>query len=139
MIFSVPLENVLVTNLALGDVVSFSYESHSQSLSPVNPVVYRVRTDITWEEISDLYARDLGMLRREERAGNILYCMAHDTPGNEESSTSYWTYKKMRRFMERVAYGRDMDPLQSETWRHISEIDVCQYNVCATKTKRGNN
>jgi hypothetical protein len=34
-----------------GDLVTFSYTSYSRNSLPVNPVVYRVRTDISWEDV----------------------------------------------------------------------------------------
>lgn len=47
---SVPTRDVLIRQLKIGDIVSFSYERHARRYGPVNPQVYRVRTDISWQE-----------------------------------------------------------------------------------------
>lgn len=49
--FSVPPENIEVPTLAVGDVVSFSYENIARRDLPVNPKIYRVRTDLSWQEV----------------------------------------------------------------------------------------
>lgn len=43
------LENGLKLNK--GDIAMFTYDNYSRYSLPVNPKVYRIRTDITWEEI----------------------------------------------------------------------------------------
>jgi hypothetical protein len=47
----VPAENVFVPTLGIGDIVSFSYECHARRDIPVNPKIYRIRTDVSWEEV----------------------------------------------------------------------------------------
>ena len=46
-----PAEDVHVPTLAVGDVVSFSYENYARRDLPVNPKIYRVRTDLSWQEV----------------------------------------------------------------------------------------
>lgn len=41
-----------------GDVVTFSYDKYSQKSIPVNPVILRVRKDVTWEDVLENYAND---------------------------------------------------------------------------------
>lgn len=49
---TVATENIkLGTSPKRGDIVSFSYDNFSKSSIPVNPQIYRIRTDITWEDI----------------------------------------------------------------------------------------
>jgi hypothetical protein len=49
--FSVPAENVDVPDLAVGDVVSFAYENYARRDLPMNPKIYRIRTDLSWQEV----------------------------------------------------------------------------------------
>jgi hypothetical protein len=49
--FVVPAHDVLIPPPAIGDVVTFSYESHARRDLPVNPKIFRIRTDVTWEEV----------------------------------------------------------------------------------------
>jgi hypothetical protein len=53
MSFTVPEQNVQVPNLKIGDVVTFSYESYSRKHVPVNPVIHRVRTDLSWHNLAN--------------------------------------------------------------------------------------
>lgn len=46
-----PSEHILVASPKLGDVVTFSYESNIRRDIPVHPKIYRIRTDISWEEV----------------------------------------------------------------------------------------
>ena len=50
--FTVPSEAVDSTVITKsGDVVSFTFDDFSKKSAPTNPMVYRIRTDITWENI----------------------------------------------------------------------------------------
>jgi hypothetical protein len=49
--FVVPPEDVLIAKPAVGDVVSFSFESHNRRDVPVGPKIYRIRTDVSWEDL----------------------------------------------------------------------------------------
>jgi hypothetical protein len=42
----------------IGDVVTFSYESNSRRDAPVNAVVYKIRTDLDWEDVVLNYAKE---------------------------------------------------------------------------------
>lgn len=46
-----PSHSVLISAPKIGDIVSFSYEIHARRDLPVSPKVYRVRTDVTWEDL----------------------------------------------------------------------------------------
>lgn len=43
----VPSENVQIASLAVGDVVTFSYENDVNQL--INPTIKRIRHDIVWQ------------------------------------------------------------------------------------------
>lgn len=47
MLISVPNENVLVSNLSQGDVVTFSYEKFYHK----NPTIFRVKSEVSWKEV----------------------------------------------------------------------------------------
>jgi len=45
-------ENIKIeTEVRRGDIVSFSFDNFSKSSIPVNPQVYRIRADVTWEDV----------------------------------------------------------------------------------------
>jgi hypothetical protein len=71
--FVVPPDNVHVSRIAVGDVVTFSYNHHSQRHIPANPTVFKIRTDISWEDVVQLYFREQKYIkgtRREEMEGD---------------------------------------------------------------------
>lgn len=50
--FTVPAEDVKIeTPIAIGTVVTFSFENFSKRLSPVSPCVYRIRSDLSWDDV----------------------------------------------------------------------------------------
>lgn len=49
--FDVPLTNVMIPIPNKGSIVSFSFEQHSRREKPVNPLIYRLRTDIEWTDV----------------------------------------------------------------------------------------
>ena len=51
LVFDVPHTDILIPMPSIGDVVSFSYDAHSRRDIPVNPKIFKVRTDISWEEV----------------------------------------------------------------------------------------
>jgi hypothetical protein len=60
--------------------VSFSYDAYSHHAAPINPKIFRVRTDVSWKDLVVEHARDSsqfinGMLseRREGKCGLIMY------------------------------------------------------------------
>ena len=44
-----------------GDVVMFTYDNYSRYAVPINPRIYRVRTDVTWEHVVHNYHKDTQM------------------------------------------------------------------------------
>lgn len=42
-----------------GDIVSFSYDSFSRRLAPVNPTIFRIRKDIDWDDVIRNYESEI--------------------------------------------------------------------------------
>lgn len=34
-----------------GDIVSFTYDNYSRTATPLNPKVYRIRSDLSWKHV----------------------------------------------------------------------------------------
>jgi hypothetical protein len=47
----VPPEDVHISTPNSGDVVSFSYVSQARRDKPVDPKIFRIRTDVSWEDV----------------------------------------------------------------------------------------
>lgn len=59
-LFTVGKENILLDSaLRKGNVVSFSFENYTRNSAPVNPKVYRIREDISWEEVISNHLREI--------------------------------------------------------------------------------
>jgi len=51
----VPHENVAIPTPSVGDIVSFSFESRARTEIPLNPKIYRVRMDLSWNDLFGLH------------------------------------------------------------------------------------
>ena len=135
VIFKVPSESVqLASKLRVGEIASFSYESHSRREAPVNPVIYRKREDLLWDDVTSIYNRweDKGIFF-------LLSLLPHNLaeppqqPTEKEftaSPTNYWTFATMRQFLENFAKNKRFDPLLAHTWVNcISSSDVYRDKV----------
>jgi hypothetical protein len=60
----VPHRDVSIPTPAIGDIVSFSFESRARMEVPVNPKIYRLRYDISWNASSVPKLHQSGMLDR---------------------------------------------------------------------------
>eukprot|EP00026_Physarum_polycephalum_P001387 Phypoly_transcript_01388.p1 GENE.Phypoly_transcript_01388~~Phypoly_transcript_01388.p1 ORF type:complete len:627 (+),score=98.80 Phypoly_transcript_01388:211-1881(+) len=107
-IFPVPAQNVHVA-AQIGDVVTFSYESNSRRDAPVNPVVYKIRTDLDWEDVVLNYAKEKRHLSTQSRIQNFT---AH--------AKGHWTTQAMRNYLINFAKKRNLNPLAPQTWYQIS-------------------
>lgn len=48
----IPMSDVHVSStVAVGDVVSFSFENYARRDVPVNPKIYRIRSDLSWLDV----------------------------------------------------------------------------------------
>lgn len=77
VVFEVSSENLVDVSLNRGDIVSFSYERYSRRAAPVDPIVYRVRADLIWENVVQdhiRYASQPLMLNGACRFPLVLYC-----------------------------------------------------------------
>lgn len=59
-----------------GDVVTFTYENYSTAAVPVNPELYRIRRDMTWEDVIRNYATS-------DRQHAVLSGMMHSSKVKE--------------------------------------------------------
>ena len=50
--FTVPIENVFVEDMKIGDIVTFSYENHTRRNVLVNLKINRIRYDALWNPSS---------------------------------------------------------------------------------------
>ena len=44
--------------LTAGTIVSFSFELQARRDTPINPVIFRVRSDLTWDDVIAAAIRD---------------------------------------------------------------------------------
>eukprot|EP00026_Physarum_polycephalum_P001081 Phypoly_transcript_01082.p1 GENE.Phypoly_transcript_01082~~Phypoly_transcript_01082.p1 ORF type:complete len:1032 (+),score=114.94 Phypoly_transcript_01082:178-3273(+) len=95
-----PLEQGIV--LKRGDVVTFTYDLMKFGL-PVNPVIYRTRSDISWEDV----VRDSSNLKPPPEV-------------NKGSKGKEWSTTKTRWFFENFARGKNKDPLLPATWQNLA-------------------
>eukprot|EP00026_Physarum_polycephalum_P000547 Phypoly_transcript_00548.p1 GENE.Phypoly_transcript_00548~~Phypoly_transcript_00548.p1 ORF type:complete len:911 (+),score=120.65 Phypoly_transcript_00548:114-2846(+) len=121
-IFEIPVENVHPNAEipAKGDVVTFGYESNSRGAIPVNATILRIRTDVSWEEVVYNFTRDASEKQK-------LNEYSHDAVGYTSSPVGYWTERKganIRKFFERVAKSKNLDPLMPDTWYLLSRKDI---------------
>eukprot|EP00026_Physarum_polycephalum_P002023 Phypoly_transcript_02027.p1 GENE.Phypoly_transcript_02027~~Phypoly_transcript_02027.p1 ORF type:complete len:816 (+),score=61.48 Phypoly_transcript_02027:208-2655(+) len=91
--------NVHIPTPAIGDIVSFSHDSFSRGDLPLNPVIYRVRSDLLWE---------------------------NDNTSVSSMADDYWTPRNMRLFMENFTKNKAMGPLRPDTSSLISEKEIRQ-------------
>jgi hypothetical protein len=47
----IPPENVLIPLPPIGTIVSFSFETLARRDTPVSPKIFRVRTDLNWDNV----------------------------------------------------------------------------------------
>jgi hypothetical protein len=50
--------DVRIPKPSIGDVVTFSFDNYARRDLPVNPKIYRVRTDISWDDVIHNYAKE---------------------------------------------------------------------------------
>eukprot|EP00026_Physarum_polycephalum_P002883 Phypoly_transcript_02892.p1 GENE.Phypoly_transcript_02892~~Phypoly_transcript_02892.p1 ORF type:complete len:806 (+),score=69.97 Phypoly_transcript_02892:73-2490(+) len=104
---AVPSENVEISNLAVGSVVTFSYETdthHPEGL--INPTIKRIRHDIVWQERGNVHVPNKSAT--SESSASQLYT---------KKPTNVWYHSKRRRqFFEAYAKINGFDPLHAAKW-----------------------
>eukprot|EP00026_Physarum_polycephalum_P001342 Phypoly_transcript_01343.p1 GENE.Phypoly_transcript_01343~~Phypoly_transcript_01343.p1 ORF type:complete len:974 (+),score=101.70 Phypoly_transcript_01343:154-3075(+) len=92
--------------LAKGDIATFTYENYSRYAIPINPKIYRIRDDVTWEEVVYNFHKDMQL----------------NFQGRTYKPQGYWEIEKnkeQRMAFESFARGRNCDPKFPETWYSI--------------------
>lgn len=140
MIFSVPARNVLVQNIAVGDVVTFSFEKYAHKKEFfINPIIYQLRTDLSWE---DVVANAIAHLEPfyPFSFSNQKTCVATaatKTPHHllftkkpfcktKKNAQRRWTEESMRLFLEDVARKYNMEPTNPDTWKKLSATTIIE-------------
>ena len=85
--FLVPKEKVEVSNISVGDIVTFSYENNAKRNVPVNPKIFRIRTDLLWKDVVQLFykeKRHLNGMNNTTREGEGLRAEHTKTKQNKK-------------------------------------------------------
>jgi hypothetical protein len=122
----VPTQDVHIPTPSIGAVVTFSYESHSRRDEVVNPKIFRIREDVSWEEVVENYATE-----RKLPTGLEFFFLFFPPPSSPfviklklGPTLLYDTIKRMRLFLEKFAKKRNLDPLLPATWYKIPYKDL---------------
>eukprot|EP00026_Physarum_polycephalum_P002178 Phypoly_transcript_02183.p1 GENE.Phypoly_transcript_02183~~Phypoly_transcript_02183.p1 ORF type:complete len:820 (+),score=71.06 Phypoly_transcript_02183:178-2637(+) len=115
-IFHVPANGVKVSGIKIGDIVSFSCDENARREVPLNPIIYRIRHDINWEDVTNHFVKERQFLSDK----SLLQGFTKHPP-------RYWTVKKMRLFLENLAKSRNLDPLLASTWYSIPHKTVANF------------
>eukprot|EP00026_Physarum_polycephalum_P004416 Phypoly_transcript_04435.p1 GENE.Phypoly_transcript_04435~~Phypoly_transcript_04435.p1 ORF type:complete len:688 (+),score=101.45 Phypoly_transcript_04435:123-2066(+) len=105
--FTVPAENVHIPTPAPGDIVSFSYEANSRYDLPTNPQIYRIRGDVSWDDVVHSFFKEKQFLNEA----------SIHAQGSTALPKSHWNLRTIRDFMVRFAKSRNLDPYSQETWQ----------------------
>jgi hypothetical protein len=117
---------------SLGDIVTFSYETSARRELPVQPEIYRTRTDVSWQDVVLNYAKE-----QKYRNGTnflaLLFAYIHAEYFQTVSFTTkprgYWAPDNMRAFLVHFAKSLKMDPLQPDTWYNIPFKQIYETKV----------
>eukprot|EP00026_Physarum_polycephalum_P003023 Phypoly_transcript_03032.p1 GENE.Phypoly_transcript_03032~~Phypoly_transcript_03032.p1 ORF type:complete len:830 (+),score=97.20 Phypoly_transcript_03032:47-2536(+) len=90
--------------LKKGDIVSFFYDNFTRAMLPVNPVVYRIRTDLEWKEVVSDFLRKNP--QKKELNVHSSLPLGKSTQANS----------KLRNFFLNLAKKRNFDPLTADNW-----------------------
>jgi hypothetical protein len=100
-----------------GEVVTFTYDSFKSGL-PVNPVIYRSRSDVSWEDVVREYSES-----KPSEVHSMSHFLFHFNfilfilTGLEGKA---WSVKKMRMFFENFAQSKNKDPTHPSTWQSLA-------------------
>ena len=72
-IISVPHYNIQIPLPSKGEVVTFSYEVSTRRELPVNPVITKIRGDITWEDVLLSHLTELKL----QNTGTLLWILLY--------------------------------------------------------------
>eukprot|EP00026_Physarum_polycephalum_P001164 Phypoly_transcript_01165.p1 GENE.Phypoly_transcript_01165~~Phypoly_transcript_01165.p1 ORF type:complete len:960 (+),score=125.04 Phypoly_transcript_01165:678-3557(+) len=123
IVFEVSAENVkLETKAKKGDIVTFSYDSYTNRNVPSNPTVYRIRTDVLWEDVVFNFEQ------------NIAFSLNSYSQIGRSRSPALGDYEKgkhTREVFERFAEHSGFDPLVSENWYLVQASDFAEFKGAA--------
>jgi len=129
-----------------GDIVSFKHRGFLfGSNKPKLPTLYRIRTDITWEEVVNNWKEKTPVL-----SGNIFlpsppppnllkfnFPFSSDLPIQRSTRTckpkGYWLQKENRvAFFEEFAHQYNFDPYVADNWTAVAKAQVLAHSVYTT-------
>eukprot|EP00026_Physarum_polycephalum_P001049 Phypoly_transcript_01050.p1 GENE.Phypoly_transcript_01050~~Phypoly_transcript_01050.p1 ORF type:complete len:906 (+),score=142.25 Phypoly_transcript_01050:476-3193(+) len=99
----------------IGDIVTFSYEDFSRKASPVNPNIYRIRTDVSWKDVVRNFDEETAFSKQMEEAKFTA------------KRYGFWSAergKNVRQYLKKFAKRRGLDPLLPDTWYSLSWRDL---------------
>eukprot|EP00026_Physarum_polycephalum_P004881 Phypoly_transcript_04905.p1 GENE.Phypoly_transcript_04905~~Phypoly_transcript_04905.p1 ORF type:complete len:657 (+),score=93.00 Phypoly_transcript_04905:87-2057(+) len=119
--FKVPPTNTssLISKISKGDVVTFSCSKHTQHHIPLDPLIARVRRDITWEQVLAKY--NISKVKAKRKAPEYSF------PVSDQG---------IRSFFEKFAKDRNFDPLLASNWYKISRKQVLMESNGETLLKK---
>eukprot|EP00026_Physarum_polycephalum_P001003 Phypoly_transcript_01004.p1 GENE.Phypoly_transcript_01004~~Phypoly_transcript_01004.p1 ORF type:complete len:1224 (-),score=188.92 Phypoly_transcript_01004:75-3746(-) len=91
-----------------GDIVTFTYDSFSRRALPINPKIFRKRSDVTWEEVVMNHEKDA----KSNGSQQVVMGYTHKPVG-------YWLSQQgnnVRVFFEEFAKANNFDPLIPANW-----------------------
>lgn len=117
-----------------GDIVSFTYDNYSRTATPLNPKVYRIRSDLSWKHV----LRDSLQEPQSQYLNGRVALYAFDRPyfalettrkifGESPKPFGYWMSEKrknMRQFFEKIAISKNLDPLKPHTWYSLQQTAI---------------
>ena len=116
--------------------MTFSYELHARRDVLVNPKIYKVRTDVSWEEVQHNF-----MIQKKQLAGNTIFILLRhlltyllvnthvNFTSHHDEIIGQWTAKKMRSYLEHFAKRKGLNPLVAETWYSLPHKELVKDKV----------
>ena len=127
---SLPFPSPLLSSFLLSHICD-RFDANSRRDAPTNPKIFRVRTDVVWEDLVREKQRS-GMMegegeierekgtggrgKRGEEEGERVSSRKVDVNVFTTKPQGFWTPQNMRAYMEQFAKHRHLDPLVPDTW-----------------------
>eukprot|EP00026_Physarum_polycephalum_P001892 Phypoly_transcript_01895.p1 GENE.Phypoly_transcript_01895~~Phypoly_transcript_01895.p1 ORF type:complete len:897 (+),score=113.58 Phypoly_transcript_01895:334-3024(+) len=103
--------------LTKGDIVTFSHDRFSKTSLPVNPVIERIRSDLSWEYMVRNYWENSHFLHESKSTPVPVRSEQLGLLGTKKG-------KRMRRFFEEFARTKGFDPLVTENWYKVNRTSI---------------
>lgn len=108
--FEVPAESISLKRWPKrGEIVSFSYDNYSRFSIPIHAKVYRIRKDVSWQDV----------LNNASAPSNRLNDISKAATGVKSESEGFKVSEKgknLRMIFEKFARINNMDPLVVDSW-----------------------